>query len=232
MAARVAELTYYPVKECAGIPLTEAEVTRAGLRDDRTYAIVDEEGELRWQWGDPALALITPELSDGELRLRAPGMATVCAGADGSGVDAWLTEVLGKPSRLIRPSAGNGSRLHVVSRASLDLLNEKLLERGAPPLPMNRFRPNIVIDGWTAPHTEDDAHHLTIAGTELTFTERTVRCAITMVDQETGRRDGPEPLRTLADYRRESDGVVFGAYFTVARAGKVSVGDVVDLRGR
>ncbi|MFF8968909.1 MOSC domain-containing protein [Streptomyces sp. NPDC014995] len=255
MAARVAELTYYPVKGCAGITLTQARVTAHGLAHDRAYVIVDEAGEPRWQWGDPRLALITPERDpdDGSLTLRAPGCGQLRLDGSGEpgetdlpgrsyvGVDQgdtaaqWLTGVLGRPSRLLRARAKDGgttpnhSRLHVVSRAGLDLLNGKLLERGAPPLPMNRFRPNIVIDGWPTPHTEDHAHHLSIADVELTFTERTVRCAITMVDQETGHRDGPEPLRTLADYRRGPDGVVFGAYFTVTREGKVSVGDAVEV---
>ncbi|MFI9549169.1 MOSC domain-containing protein [Streptomyces sp. NPDC052016] len=229
MPARVADITYYPVKGCAGITVTEAEVTPAGLRGDRTYAVVDEAGELRWQWGDPALALITPELKDGELWLSAPDRETLHVPPDGTGADAWLTDVLGAPSRLVRPQDGNGGRLHVVSRASLDLLNGRLVERGAPPLPMNRFRPNVVIDGWPAPHTEDDAGRLAIAGTELAFAERTIRCAITMVDQETGRRSGPEPLRTLAEYRKEAAGIAFGAYFTVVRPGRVSVGDVVSV---
>lgn len=93
---------------------------------------------------------------------------------------------------------------------------------------MNRFRPNLVVDGWDTPHTEDGAARLTIADTELAHTEDTIRCAITMVDQRTGRRSGPEPLRTLADYRRaDGGGVAFGAYFEVRRAGKVSLGDEV-----
>ncbi|MEU2288685.1 MOSC N-terminal beta barrel domain-containing protein [Streptomyces sp. NPDC013178] len=259
MAAKVSELTYYPVKGCAGIGLTEARITPDGIAHDRDYVIVDEKGELRWQWGDPKLALITPEPAPngGPLTLRAPGCGELRL--DGSGesekevelpgrsygtVDQgetaaeWLSQVLGSPSRLLRVRPRNGgatanhSRLHVVSRASLDLLNGRLVERGAPPLPMNRFRPNMVVDGWDTPHTEDRAARLLIAGTELTFTEPTVRCAITMVDQETGHRDGPEPLRTLADYRRASDGVVFGAYFAVARAGKVSVGDAVGIVGK
>ncbi|CAM5488688.1 MOSC domain-containing protein [Streptomyces aurantiogriseus] len=229
MPARVAEITYYPVKGCAGITVTEAEVTPTGLRDDRTYAVVDEKGDFRWQWGNPALALITPELKDGELWLSAPDRETLHVPPDGSGADVWLTDVLGEPSSLVRPPAGNNGRLHVVSRASLDLLNGKLMERGAEPLPMNRFRPNVVIDGWPTPHTEDGVGRVSLADAELTFTERTIRCAITMVDQETGLRSGPEPLRTLADYRREPDGIAFGAYFAVLRPGKVSVGDAVAV---
>ncbi|MFD7135604.1 MOSC domain-containing protein [Streptomyces sp. NPDC059894] len=241
--ARVTELTYYPVKGCAGIPVPRARLTSAGLAHDRAYVIVDETGQPRWQWGDPALALITPghDPATGALTLRAPGHEPlrVHDSEEAVGQEAaarWLTQLLGRPTRLRRdrPDAdgatGTMNRLHIVSRASLNHLNRKLDERGAPPLPMNRFRPNLVIDGWTVPHTEDTTAHLSIAGTELTFTERTIRCAVTMVDQETGRRAGPEPLRTLSTYRREPEGVAFGAYFTVAREGEVAVGDVVTER--
>ena len=236
--ATLAGITYYPVKGCAGIPLTEAALTPSGLPDDRAYAITDEKGEFRWQWGDPGLALITPELRDDALTLRAPGVEPVqvpravpedadAGEAAHAEADAWLTEVLGRPSRLVRPAAGNHSRLHVVSRASLDALNARLADRGVGPLPMNRFRPNLVVEGWDTPHTEDLTARLTIAGAELALVKSTVRCAITMVDQETGRRAGPEPLRTLADYRRVESGVVFGAYFSVLRARRVAVGDEV-----
>ena len=231
--ARLAGITYYPVKGCAGISLTEAALTPSGLPDDRAYAILDEKGDFRWQWGDPGLALITPELHDGALTLRAPGTepVTVAGEHPGAEADAWLTAFLGRPSRLVRPPAGNHSRLHIVSRASLDALNARVTARGAAPLPMNRFRPNLVVEGWDTPHTEDGAARLTIAGAALALTERTVRCAITMVDQRTGRRAGPEPLRTLADYRRAESGVVFGAYFSVLRAGKVTAGDGVTVEG-
>jgi uncharacterized protein YcbX len=236
MAARLVGITYYPVKGCAGTALTEATLTPSGLLNVRSYAIADEKGDLRWQGGDPRLALITPELTkDGELILRAPDRPPVKAeggDADVHGeVSAWLTDVLGTPSTLVRSPAGNSDRLHVVSLSSLNALNARIIERGAAPVPMTRFRPNLVVDGWPTPHTENSAALVSIADTELTFTEGTVRCAITMVDQTTGRRAGPEPLRTLADYRRaDGGGVVFGAYFEVRREGRVSVGDEVLLR--
>lgn len=129
--ARLAGITYYPVKGCAGTALSEATLTEAGLLHDRAYAIADEKGDLRWQWGDPGLALITPESTDGELTLRAPDRDPVRA--DSADVHAWLTDVLGTPSTLVRPPAGNNGRLHVVSRASLDALNHRITERGAAP---------------------------------------------------------------------------------------------------
>nr|WP_206440130.1 MOSC N-terminal beta barrel domain-containing protein [Streptomyces scabichelini] len=173
----------------------------------------------------------------------------------GDEVAAWLSEVLGAPSRLVRVppehdrvtdgripgSSGyaDSSAVHVLSRSTLDALNERLIERGALTLPMDRFRPNIVIDGWDTPHTEDRAHHLTIADTELAYTKLAIRCAVTLVDQQVGKRAGPEPLRTLAAYRRvrgarrarpaTSGGVAFGTKYAVLRPGKLSVGDEVRV---
>ncbi|MFF7965202.1 MOSC domain-containing protein [Streptomyces sp. NPDC007903] len=162
----------------------------------------------------------------------------------GDTVADWLSSVLGAPSRLVRVPPDHGrvtdgrtpgtsgyadsSAVHIISRATLDLLNEKLGEHGTDPLPMNRFRPNIVVEGWPEPHTEDRARHLTLGSAELGYTKLAVRCAVTTVDQETAARSGPEPLRTLAGYRRAAQGgVVFGAKFAVLRPGKVSVGDEV-----
>ncbi|KUO08550.1 MOSC domain-containing protein [Streptomyces sp. DSM 15324] len=228
MRANVVGITYYPVKGCAGVALTEAEVTPEGLLGDRAWAVADDRGDLRWQGADPRLAVIVPQVRDDGLTLLAPDTEPLTVTGPGPGADAWLTRFLGRPSRLVRARAGSDSRLHVVSRASLDALNRRIAARGAAPLPMTRFRPNLVVDGWTTPHTEDDTPRLTVAGAELALTELTVRCAVTLVDQSTGRRAGPEPLRTLADYRRaDGGGVVFGAYFAVRRPGRVAVGDEV-----
>ncbi|MFD8540573.1 MOSC domain-containing protein [Streptomyces rubrogriseus] len=162
---------------------------------------------------------------------------------------AWLSEFLGAPSRLVRvppehdritdgltpgPSGyADSSAVHLLSRASLALLNQRLAERGAPALPMNRFRPNIVVDSdWAAvPHSEDRGRRISIGGAELGYAKLAVRCAVTLVDQEAGARRGPEPLRTLAAYRRAaSGGVVFGAKFSVITPGKLSVGDEVVIQ--
>ncbi|MCL7425692.1 MOSC domain-containing protein [Streptomyces sp. YS415] len=95
----------------------------------------------------------------------------------------------------------DSSAVHLLTRSSLALLDQRLAE----PLPMSRFRPNIVVggDGWAAePHAEDRARRITIDGAELGYAKLAVRCAVTLVDQETGTRQGKEPLRTLASYRR------------------------------
>ncbi|MFG3250957.1 MOSC domain-containing protein [Streptomyces sp. NPDC048187] len=168
---------------------------------------------------------------------------------------AWLSEFLATPSRLVRvppehdriadgltpgPSGyADSSAVHLLTRASLALLNQRMAERGAPALSMNRFRPNIVVEShddqdpdsgdWAAlPHAEDRARRITIGDAELGYAKLAVRCAVTLVRQEAGARRGPEPLRTLASYRRAaSGGVVFGAKFSVITPGKLSVGSEV-----
>ncbi|MGP3990070.1 MOSC domain-containing protein [Streptomyces sp. 3N207] len=165
------------------------------------------------------------------------------------GADAadWLSEVLGAPSRLVRVPPRNdrvtdgltpgtsryadSSAVHLLSRATLDRFNARLAERGAAPLPMARFRPNVVVDGWDAePHAEDRARLLRIGDAELGFTKLAVRCAVTLVEQGSGNKAGPEPLRTLATYRRSPEGgVTFGAKFSVLRPGTLAVGDKVEV---
>ncbi|MFD3442843.1 MOSC domain-containing protein [Streptomyces sp. NPDC058685] len=154
----------------------------------------------------------------------------------------WLSTVLAAPSRLVRvppehrrvtdgrtpgtSGYADSCAVHLLSLSSLDLLNAKLAERGAAPMPMDRFRPNIVVGGWDEPHTEDRARRLTLGTAELGYAKLAIRCAVTVVDQRTGERDGPEPLRSLAAYRRAREGgVAFGAKFAVLRPGTMSVGD-------
>jgi uncharacterized protein YcbX len=262
--ARVVELSYYPVKGCAGTSVTEAPLTPAGLAHDRSFMVVCEEGVYRTQRRDPRMAVIRPAITaDGEhLTLTAPRTEALHLRVDTSGarrkVDLfgtayqgidqgdtaadWLSEVLRARSRLVRvppehdrvtdgltpgtSGYADSCALHVVSRATLDLLNRKLTERGTAPLPMNRFRPNIVVDGRTEPHIEDRARRIRIGDTELGYAKLAIRCAVTLVEQESGARAGPEPLRTLAGYRRASEGgIAFGAKFAVLRPGTVSVGD-------
>ncbi|MEU7206397.1 MOSC domain-containing protein [Streptomyces sp. NPDC045470] len=107
---------------------------------------------------------------------------------------------------------------------------ERLTGQGAAPLPVDRFGPNVVVDGGDEPHTEGRTRRLALNGAELGYAEPAVRCADTTVDQGSGARSGPEPLRALGGHRRTaSGGVVFGAKFTVLRPGKVAVGDAVAV---
>ncbi|MFJ7336953.1 MOSC domain-containing protein [Streptomyces sp. NPDC101116] len=268
--ARVVELSYYPVKGCAGTSVREAPLTPAGLAHDRSFMVVSEEGVYRTQRRNPLLAVIRPRITpDGDhLTLTAAGTESLHLRVDTSGTrqkvdlfgtayqgidqgdDAahWLSDLLGAPSRLVRVppehdrvtdglTAGTSGyadscALHVISRSTLDLLDRRMTDRGAGPLPLDRFRPNLVVDGWDDPHTEDRAHRLRIGGTELAYAKLAIRCAVTLVDQHTGTRAGPEPLRTLATYRRaRQGGIAFGTKYAVLRPGTVAVGDEVEVVG-
>lgn len=154
--------------------------------------------------------------------------------------------MLGRPSRLVgvppehdRATDGltpgtsgyaDSSAVHLLSVATLDELNRRLVDGGGSPVPMGRFRPNVVIDGWQDPHLEDDLRRLDIGNTELGYTKLAIRCAVTMVDQDGGVKAGPEPLRTLAGYRRAAEGgIAFGAKFSVLTTGKLTLGDEVNV---
>src|SRR5512145_679190 len=72
--ATIDELWIYPVKSCAGVRVTEAELTDTGLLYDRAWMVVDEQGEFVSQRELPRMALVQPAFKMGQLVLRAPGM--------------------------------------------------------------------------------------------------------------------------------------------------------------
>jgi uncharacterized protein YcbX len=111
----------------------------------------------------------------------------------------------------------DGHAVHILSESIVDQLNERIAAGGVQPVPMERFRPNIVVSGWGEPHIEDHARTMTIDG----YAKLCVRCSVPMVDQKTG----PEPIRTLAGYRRgPGGGVIFGSKAAVTTPGQLAVG--------
>jgi len=125
----------------------------------------------------------------------------------------------------------DGYPVLVIGRASLDDLNARLAARGFPALPMNRFRPNVVLDGLE-PYEEDHLDTLAAGDVTLKLVKPCTRCEVTTTDQETARRN-LEPLRTLTLYRRDdrAGGVTFGMNAIVARGtgATLAVGDAVDV---
>ncbi|MBL7743769.1 MAG: MOSC domain-containing protein [Chitinophagaceae bacterium] len=94
--------------------------------------------------------------------------------------------------------------LLIIGQSSLDDLNQRL----RTPLPMNRFRPNIVFTGGE-PFEEDGWGHFRIGQNRFAAVKPCSRCALTTVDQETGTK-GTEPLTTLATYRKRDNKIFFG----------------------
>jgi uncharacterized protein YcbX len=145
----------------------------------------------------------------------------------GPATTAWISEALGQHAHLVRigpayhrpvgdqgdaTTFADGYPLLVISEASLANLNDRLIERDAEPVPMDRFRPNLVISG-AAPFAEDTWSRLRIGSALFRSAGPCARCIVTTTDQSTGERHGPEPLRTLATYRRDkvkSSNVNFG----------------------
>jgi uncharacterized protein YcbX len=100
--------------------------------------------------------------------------------------------------------------------------------RMASPLPMNRFRPNIVLAG-AAPFAEDGWRRIGIGEITFAVVKPCARCAITTTDQATAER-GKEPLQALAAYRLvQGEGVMFGQNLIHESTGVIRVGDAVEV---
>ena len=159
---------------------------------------------------------------------------------------AWLSRALGHPCRLVhmgdpaaarrvdpsfarpgdRVSFADGFPVLVVNAASLDDLNARL----AQPVPMDRFRTNLVMSG--APAWEEDGWtSLRVGPIPFRAPKDCARCAVVTVDQATGARPRDrEPLRTLTAFRRNAAGrVIFGMNLIPDGTGRISVGMEVQV---
>ncbi|WP_329129161.1 MOSC domain-containing protein [Streptomyces caniferus] len=129
-------------------------------------------------------------------------------------------------------SFADGFPLLLTTASSLDALNS-LIAQGdhadEGPLPMNRFRPNVVVDG-TAPWAEDDWQRIRIGDVVFEVAKPCSRCVVTTTDQRTAER-GKEPLRTLARHRRFGDRLVFGQNLIPRGVGTIRIGDPFEILG-
>jgi len=121
--ARVARLFVYPVKSCAGVELNEALVAETGLDLDRSWMVVDAQGQFLTQREWPRMALIRPQIKSSEVVLRAPAMLALHLGINeverplrvrvwkdeleawdmGDTAGQWFSDFLGQPGlRLAR----------------------------------------------------------------------------------------------------------------------------------
>jgi uncharacterized protein YcbX len=278
LMAILSELNLYPIKSCAGIALTEANVTLAGLAahgvHDREWMLVDADGQFLSQREFPRMALLVPRIDGAVLEVAAPGMAplrlplaqpagaaprqvriwddTVDAADCGDAAGAWFSQVLGSRCRLVRfrpdvarPTStkwtggipaqarfADGYPLLLAGTASLDDLNRRLAAAGRAALPMNRFRPNVVVDGIGA-FEEDYVESFGAGGIELRPVKPCGRCPIPSIDQATGR-PGPDPLDILQAYRanpRMDGAICFGMNCIVGAGagGRLYVGQQLDV---
>ncbi len=111
----------------------------------------------------------------------------------------------------------------IIGQASLDDLNSRLSE----PLPMDRFRPNIVFTGGSA-YQEDSMHTFVIGNITFHGVKLCARCVITTIDQATALKN-KEPLKTLACYRFRDNKILFGQNLVHEGLGEITVGQTLDV---
>jgi hypothetical protein len=130
-----------------------------------------------------------------------------------------------------RVSFADAYPLLVTTEASLRELNRRISEALGDPVPMNRFRPNLVLSGSEA-FAEDTWKRIRIGNVVFRSAGPCARCIMTTTDQTTGQR-GHEPLKTLAAFRRdprEPSQVNFGQNLVnETKEGVLTVGDAVEV---
>ncbi len=159
--------------------------------------------------------------------------------------DAWISDALGHRAYLMAltrrapvrecPDYERNSTLqdatpfHLTSESSLADLNARVSTRSTVVVPMNRFRPNVVVRGFPA-YAEDTWKRIAIGDIQLRWIKDCTRCVTTMTDQATGMRERREPLLTLSTYRRQGREVAFGNYLVAETlSGNIQVGDRVSV---
>lgn len=252
---QIASLHIHPIKSCRGLRVDRATLDERGLVDDRRWMVVDEHGDFVTQRQEPRLNLVAVGRAEDGWTVEAGSRVTirptdaeqratvrvwgdpVSARVHGDG-SALLSEHLGRPVRLVffgaeaerhagssAPSAkvafADAYPLLLIGQASLDALNERL----EAPVPMSRFRPNVVVTG-SEPHAEDDWTRLRLGAIEARMVKRCDRCSMVTVDDAGVRHQ--EPLKTLATYRRDDSKVLFGVNVVHEATGTLQVGDPVE----
>ena len=246
--AVISQLFIYPVKSCAPLALDKVLLTDQGLDYDRSWMVVDEQGEFLSQRELPRLALVQPQMRAADLVLRAPGMLPLHLALQGVEGPArvriwdeelpawdmgelaaqWFSDFLGRRARVVRfdpeverassrrwtegqtvlNTFSDGFPLLLISQPSLDELNQRLQAQGRAAVPMQRFRPNIVLaapDGRWQAHDEDRVDVLQVAGSQIAFkpVKPCPRCAMVDNDPASGQ-SAPGVLGTLQTYRQDA----------------------------
>jgi hypothetical protein len=160
----------------------------------------------------------------------------------GENAASWISSVLERACRLVRwaddvqrevspkrvgpgvlTAFTDGYPILITNESSLADLNGRAKER----VPMNRFRPNIVIKG-AAPFAEDTWKRIRVGEVEIDVVKPCSRCAITTVDAISAKR-GKEPLATLATFRLYEKETWFGQNCIHRSLGSIRVGDTVEV---
>ena len=225
-----AEGTFLTAREERRLLAINAQLTEAGIRLSVP--------------GRPAIDVSDPDPAH-QVPVRIWSSQITAAEATTAG--AWLTDVLGREVRLVhlddptrravnparsepddRVSLADGYPLLVTTQASLDVLNRAIEEDGGDPVPMSRFRPNLVIDG-DEPWAEDDWRRIRVGDATFRAVKGCARCVITTIDPDTGVRER-EPIASLARIRRWDNKTWFGINLIPDTPGAtLRVGDELEV---
>ena len=207
----------------------DAQASASGLRLSSSHAASLEVGSAD---GPPI-----------DVRVWDSRVTAVSTSAD---ADEWLSDALGRPCRLVhlpgssvretnprfapgrKVSFADGYPALVVTTASL----LELQRRSGATIPMERFRPNVVVGPGRA-HEEDRWRRFRIGSLGFSGVKLCARCTVTTLDQVSGERDpASEPLRTLGRYRNIEGKVFFGVNVVHDTPGEIRVGDEVHVEER
>jgi MOSC domain-containing protein len=226
--------------------LTDSAGTFISQRSEPSLALVNVVGDgIDLQLSAPGMPPLSVQANqDGQRQIVNIWKDTVEAAAGPESASLWFSRFLGKDCLLSymddscrRPvslpegksddnvSFADAYPCLAISTASLDLLNSKLAE----PVPMNRFRTNLVLSGCD-PHAEDSWDRFRIGEAIFRTVSPCSRCSVPTIDQQTGQPSAnQEPLRTLATYRSQPGGLMFGVNLVVEKEGLITVGDPLEI---
>jgi uncharacterized protein YcbX len=171
---------------------------------------------------------------------KSKGVHAIDQGEEAAG---WFSDWLGASVRLVHIADGFKRRLNpqyavseddhtgfadgypilIISEESLAALNARL----EAPLPMNRFRPNLVVKGCE-PFAEDVWKRIRIGKVEMAIVKPCPRCVVTTIDKET-LVTSKEPLKTLNTFRKQVGGAMFGQNVIPLNEGRLNVGMTVEV---
>lgn len=197
--------------------------------------------------GLPDICIPAPCQEGGAEMLRVSvWSSTLLAAAAGPTADYWFSTYLGRPVRLVYlddptrrevdqdygaagdvVSFADGYPLLLANSGSLDELGRWLTDVGERPVPMNRFRPNVVVAG-ASPWAEDGWRRVRIGEVTFRVVKPCGRCVVTTIDQVTAQV-GRQPLKMLGRRRRFGQLLVFGQNMIPEAPGVIRAGDPVEL---
>ncbi len=166
-----------------------------------------------------------------------------CSAIDcGNNAADWLSQFLGITCRLVyfpddeirivdqnyaqagdSTAFSDGFPILLISQSSLDDLNSRLNS----PVPMVRFRPNIVVSGC-APFAEDSWKKIRIGNVIFRLVKPCSRCVIPTINIDSAEKS-PEPIRTLSTYRKRNNKVFFGQNVIAEGTGSLSLNMPVEI---